>query len=106
MSVDIRNAIITRARLGFQDHGIFTCEITVTYGGGETQGVPALSLERDASSYLKQLFNVLKVDDWERIRNQAVRVRTNDGIITHLGHFLNDAWFDVRQMITLKEKEL
>lgn len=101
-NTEIRNAIITRARLGFQDHGIFTCELTVTYGGGGTQGVPALSLERHASAYLKMLFNVLKVDSWDDVRDQHVRVKLQDGVITHLGHFLNESWFDVKQ-VTVKE---
>lgn len=100
-NIEVRNARISDVFLGTQDHGIFTCMITVDYGSS-TQGVPALDLRKNASEYLIQLLNTFQVDSFDKIKGQFCRVQTDGGMITHIGHIVADVWLDARQCLLVK----
>lgn len=101
MQSEIKNARISDVFLGFQDHGIFTCMITVDYDGS-SQAVPALNLSKNASSYLIQLLNTFQVSSFDLIKGQYCRVKLEDGMITHIGHIVNNVWLDANQCLSVK----
>lgn len=79
-----RIAKITSTMLGFEDHGMFTAVIDVTYGGSG-QGVGFLALgSRDTKAtalsgeYIRRVLRAVGVDHWEKLKGRTVYVLTED----------------------------
>lgn len=103
----IENARVGATMLGLEDRGVFTFGITLTgdhwsqtYGNwslqvtgrdprGDAIGAPW------AGPMILGLLNTLKVDSWERLRGQLVRVKRDRplGPILCVGHAVEDRWF-------------
>jgi hypothetical protein len=106
----IQNARITGTMLGVEDHGILSAFVHLDYGG-TGQGFGGYSLdatpaERSAHSkrrphaacglFVARVLEVIGVDTWEELKGKSVRVRTEDGLVVALGHYLLDKWFEPR----------
>jgi len=116
MANAIENAEITSTMLGNEDHGIFTCYVTVEgegwgggFGGyGLDQYIPEKK-ERIGTAYglefIKRILSTLEVSSWENLRGTPVRVETEGpgGRILRIGHFKKKRWFDPQEL--LKEME-
>lgn len=108
MNSEIKNAQIIETRLGYQDHGIFTCTIQVQYGDNSVQGCPALNLRGDnpgdsTGSFLRNLLGTLEAATYEEVKGRYCRVKIEGGLIKAIGHLMKPGWFDLTQNLTLGE---
>jgi len=73
-------AKIVRTFLGFEDHGIFTAQLTVDYGGSG-QGVGGYNLSGDTgfgAAFIKAVLRAAGVDSWEKLTGRVVQVLLED----------------------------
>jgi hypothetical protein len=100
-----KNGIIKETFLGFDDTGMFTMAVTVSYGAKQQlYGLFALddfdeeTNTRVPTKYCcKCVMEFLKIVDarcWEDLINKPVRVKATDERIEEIGHFMDDVWFD------------
>lgn len=114
----IENAEITSTMLGPEDHGIFTCYITVRgdgwgccFGGYALDYYDKEKKERIPCQYglyaIKGLMDTLEVTKWEDLKGQYVRCESDGwgGKITRIGHLLKNKWFSFDEFIN-KVKEM
>jgi len=66
-------AKITSTHLGFEDHGIFTAMLHVTYGGAG-QGVGGYAIAGMAGEFITSLLRACGVDRWEKLVGRTVYV--------------------------------
>lgn len=104
-NIERRNAEIESTMLGFEDHGILTCFLTLNYGGSG-QGFGGFVLDswdeeesrRVGIAYgmesIRQILKVVGVEKWEQLRGQRIRVEMDGSRVHRIGHFLEDKWFD------------
>lgn len=94
METEILNAKISKTYLGFEDHGIYTCYLTLDFDG-YVQSFGGYFLE----SYSDMIQNILKavgVDSWESLTGKYVRVKKGtkySSPIVSIGHIVNDVWY-------------
>lgn len=103
---EIVNAKITNTQLGYEDHCIFTCMLTLE-GGGWGCGFGGYALDEYKKQYKKriatqqgfqaiiELMETLEVRNWEELKGQYVRVVSQGwgGKIKKIGHLIKDKWF-------------
>lgn len=117
MQTEILNAKITSTMLGYEDHGILTCYITVegsswgcSYGGYVLDEYDKEKRERFGSvegfNAIIALMKALDVKKWEDLKGQFVRVESEGwgGGIVRIGHIMKDQWFSFKEFFD-KEKE-
>ena len=108
----VQNAKIKNVSLGYEDHCIFTCYITVEgYGWGCNYGGYCLDTydkqkkQRVATEVgfqaIIELMKALEVRNWEDLKGQYVRVETDGdgwgGKVTKIGHLLKEQWFSFEE---------
>jgi hypothetical protein len=101
---EIKNAVIESTMLGYEDHGILTCFITVNYGGAG-QGFGGYALDewnkqlgcREGTAYgmdfIVKTLEAVECDSWEKLKGKHVRVKSEHSKIHAIGHILKDKWF-------------
>lgn len=119
----IQNAIIRSTQLGCIDGpGIFTWAIVLDYGGatqsymGPCMDEPVYDKNEpprwggDKGEYLgrrgtafgheciRRLMEVLGCSNWEDLKGKPVRVKKEGGIVRAMGNYLDDKWFDAREV--------
>jgi len=91
--METKNAVVTSTLLGYEDHGILTCQIFVNYDEHSSQGFGNRVLDIE---YIKNILSVFGVRKWEDLKGQFCRVGIKDDMIIQIGHVLNNnIWFDV-----------
>jgi len=108
----IENAEIASTMLGNEDHGIFTCYVTVIsdgwgcgFGGYALDAYHADKKRRIGTAYglefIKRILETLEIETWEKLKGTPVRVETEGygGGIKRLGHFRKDRWFDPKALL-------
>lgn len=101
--IEIRNAIIERATLGFGDRGFLDAWVFLDYGGiGQGFGGYALYLPASyahhekksfAGHFLYRVMEVAGVTDWDKLKGRSVRVRISSRLVVAIGHIVDDVWF-------------
>ena len=98
--IEIKNAVIDDVFLGFEDHGIFTMDVRMDYGGcvqnfggyclGGVTGI----------EFIKEVLNVVGVQSIKELLGKSVRVKTDGeyGQIIAIGHFLKDNWLNPKEL--------
>lgn len=110
---EIKNATITHTSLGRESHNIFTCSITLDYGGsGQGFGGYAFdtydtTLEKRVGSaygmiFIMTLLETLELNSWEDLKGSHVRADASMNKVLRIGHFLKDKWFDPEQVIDIR----
>jgi hypothetical protein len=100
---DIENALIESLFIGVEDHGIPSIAITVR-GGCSVQGTGHYSLKGlDMSTLVKELVGVIGTDDITQAAKRYCRVEREDGMITRIGHIMEDRWFSIPSHYPSKE---
>ena len=69
-------ARIESTHLGFEDHGILTAFLQVTYGGAG-QGIGGYAITPVAGPYIERTLQACGVDRWERLVGRTVYVVTD-----------------------------
>lgn len=117
---NICNAKITGTHLGYEDHGILTCTLSLDYGGsGQVFGGYSLDApvkvkgkfsHREATQYgmafIKGILDALCVDSWEKLEGTHIRVMQTHSKVIKIGHIVQNRWFDPEELqSSLKGKE-
>lgn len=104
---EIKNAKIETTMLGFEDHSIMTCFITLNYGGS-SQGYGGYVLDGKHDDYktnygIRFVMGILEtvgVEKWEELKGKHVRAEIgDDGKIERIGHIIEDKWFSNDQLL-------
>lgn len=92
----IKNAKIEGTTLGYESHGILTCNITLDYGGS-CQGFGGYKLGGDyTTEVIEGILKAVGVESWEELAGKHVRVKRGEGYhgkVLAIGNFLEDKWF-------------
>lgn len=95
---EIKNARIESTMLGYEDHGLLTCSITLDYGGA-LQGFGGYCLgDVFTDQWIKGVLKCVGVETWEKLKGVYVRAQIEDGRITAIGHILEDKWFKPKDL--------
>lgn len=101
---EIKNAQIRSTMLGVEDHGIFSCILSLDYAGSG-QGFGGYALDeyepqrkaRFGTAYgmefIKRILDTLEVDKWEALKGQHIRADADHGKVYGIGHIIKDKWF-------------
>lgn len=109
----VRNAKISYATLGFEDHEIFTCGVGLDCGAFHI-GMGNYALDewdkklgkRIAKNgmgieFIRGIMEAVGVDEWSKVKGKLVRVKLSsehlDGKVLAIGHILEDKWFEPRE---------
>ena len=118
MKTEIENVKITSTQLGYEDHGIFTCNLILDgYGWGCSFGGYALDTynkeqkQRVATiqgfQAIIELMKALEVKNWEDLKGQYIRVEHQGwgGKITKVGHLIKNKWFSFEEFFKTENDE-
>lgn len=114
---EIRNALIESTMLGWEDHGILTCWLTLDYSGAGQGfggwGLDEPKFENDnrngkflgrfgtnfGMQFVASIMKAVGAESWEKLKGMHCRVDIGeDGRIARIGHFLKDQWFDPKEL--------
>ena len=98
--MEYQNAIIEKADIGYEGHGILTISL-VFKGKGWGQGLPGYRLDGcDAMSrFIDGILKTMEVEWWSCLVGKTCQIGRESGIITRVGGPLADKdcpgdWFD------------
>lgn len=95
MSYEHRNAVISRTFLGVEDHGIFTFNLTLDYGGSG-QGAGSYNLQsngheaKNGFRLLRQIIGIVGAESWESLPGKHVVALIEGGLVRGLAPILLD----------------
>ena len=100
----IYNAIIDDVKLRIDDHGLLTFDVYVmhecghqAFGGYCLLNTAQKSFDRHSGDYtgwfIKRVFEVTDVYDFDALIGKTIRIRIEDGLIRAIGHIIKDDWF-------------
>lgn len=101
--MEIRNAIISDAKLINDDHGVLTAWLNLDYGG-ECQGFGGyvLYLPQNckyhsvwglAGHFIWRVLEIADVASWDQLVGKTVRVKQDHTCVYAIGHIVKNDWF-------------
>ena len=107
---EIKNAQITSAMLGREDHGIMTFMIFVKFDKGTQCGIGGYALDSYDKNLKKRVFkansmeaiskilDVVGVDEWNKLNGSYIRIKDNGwgSTIDEIGNLMEDKWFNIK----------
>lgn len=103
--MEIRNAIIEKATISSDDHGLLSAWLLFDYGDGGHQGFGGFALylpksfkhhqlHSVAGHFIWRTMEVAGVTKWHELPGKTLRVKTKDqNGIDAIGHIVKDDWF-------------
>ncbi len=105
--LEIKNARIENASLGFEDHGILTAFLTLDYGNGGGQGFGGFTLDGIyCAEFIKKVLKIVGVEKWEELKGEYIRVKAEHVKIHAIGNILEDKWFNPSEEFRKMERKL
>lgn len=111
--METKNAIIKSTSLSIEDHGVLSAWLHLDYGGsGQGFGgymLAPLELKRAeatlnfAGIFIARTLQIVGVGKWENLAGKTIRVRIEGGLAREIGHFINDEWFNPREVFERME---
>ena len=119
----IQNGRIESTMLGYEDHGILTCWLNLTFSGSGQgfggYGLDSPPAERKAGFHrrpsvvagfwIARILKTIGVEKWEDLKGKYVRVARPDewGLIEGIGHITDDSlWFYPKRELAKEFPEL
>ena len=108
------NMRIKGTMLGREDHGILTAFLQLE-GNGTGQGFGGWCLDSAdrpnpaAGLWISRVLEVVGVAEWEELPGKYVRVVRDRGLISGIGHIIEDRWFyprDEMKELATQSKEV
>ena len=101
---EIKNAIIEKATITSDDHGILSAWLYLDYGGSG-QGFGGWSLylpksfnhhkiESVAGHFLFRCMEIAGVTNWNELQGKTIRAKADHCKIESIGHIVKDDWFN------------
>jgi hypothetical protein len=92
--IEIRNARITSVELGYAGFNVPSAWLHLDYGGAG-QGFGGWCLSGPAMSiFVMGVLDTLKLDEWNKLPGQIIRVKQSHSKVHAIGHPIEDKWFD------------
>jgi hypothetical protein len=101
------NARVCSADIYIEDHGCLTSVIRLDFNGFNGGfGTYLFDYNPDGKKWIptsnmaifvRRVLEIFEVDYWRDLKGKPCRIRIEDGIITAIGHFINDEWFCPRE---------
>lgn len=105
--MEIKNALIRKVRLGFEDHGFLTAWLDLDYGGVH-QGFGGYGIGSAGANYcgefIKRTLNVVGVREWSELPGKTIRVKREHTSVHAIGHIIEDRWFAPGEVFEEMEK--
>lgn len=100
-----RNAVIERAVITNDDHGLLSAWLYLDYGGsGQGFGGYALYLPKSfthasdcpnyAGHFIWRCLEIAGVTEWGKLPGKTIRVRQKHEGVIEIGHIVKDDWFN------------
>lgn len=94
MNIEIKNAIIIEATIGYEGHGILTADLVLELDGAHVV-FGNWNLNDDACApFIKNCLDTVEVDRFDKLKNKVIRVRFEDHKIVAIGHPIKEKWFN------------
>ena len=101
-------AIIEKADITTQDHGMLTVWLRLNYGGsGQGFGGYALYLPKNfthhrinlgyAGHFIWRVMEIAGVEKWDQLIGKTIRVRSSWSTVEAIGHIVEDDWFEPKK---------
>lgn len=108
MNAEVKNAIIEKATITSDDHGMLSAWLTLDYGNCGHQGFGGYALylpkgflhhklESVAGHFIWRCLEVAGVTEWEDLVGKTVRVRATHSGVEAIGHIVKEDWFCPRE---------
>lgn len=106
MTIETRNAVIEKATITNDDHGLLSAWLSLNYGGsGQGFGGFALYLPKDfthhdpsgpnyAGHFIWRVMEIAGVLEWSQLPGKTIRARCEHSKVHAIGHIVKDDWFD------------
>jgi len=102
--IEIENAVIEKAIISNDDHGLLTAWIHLKYaGGGQGFGGYGLYLPKSfkhhsvlshAGHFIWRVMEIAEVREWSELPGKTIRVKHTLCGVEAIGHIIKDNWFD------------
>lgn len=107
------NAKIKSVQLGYEDHGLLTCFLTLEQDstcqgfGGWRLDAPKGKHSIFGTFWIKRILDTVGVMEWSDLKGKFVRVAGEEfGLIDGIGHIVEDRWFYPKKEIAELNKEV
>lgn len=101
---EIKNAKIMSTYLGYEDHGVLTCSLTLTFeDGNQTFGNYRLDNNQGEATvytgiWVQSILKAVGVRHWEELQGKYCRICREDGMIVSIGNLMEPIWFEPRKV--------
>jgi hypothetical protein len=102
--IEVRNAVITSARITTADHGLLSAWLTLDYGGyGQEFGGHVLYLPKTfahhggpnyGGHFIFRVMEVAGVENWSDLPGKTIRVKAAFTKVEEIGHIVIEDWFN------------
>lgn len=101
-SYEAEYATISKAFIGFEDHGAFTAYLSFQGKSWSQSEAPRLWSPAQLDSYLQTVLKTLGVDDWSKVVGQEVLVLKRDylGLILGFAHRTEDRYMFFESIVS------